>query len=467
MGKMTQFYIDLVNKRKGILDQSWDEIGKKYGLTGEAVRNRAKRMLAGNLKESTKEVLEKHGIDYQGTSSTENLDFQYVEKGEEATLTGVLKVNKTSPANTDRKKILEEFLKEHKVDMELWEVKEFRIGASDVTMSGVKSSTNQDACYTNYNIRVILKPKSWVLDKDRFVKELIQDVTSSHSPKVDKVIFNNNLKKRENNIFIPIIADAHIGRFSWGEETTEDYDLKIAKKNYLAAFYGMIHQCRESISEVLYVIGNDFYNSDHFFLFNKTTAGTPQENDSRWQKMFREGRQIAYETIDFLYKNVAPVKIVIMPGNHDTHFTYFLGQVLKAKYVENKNVTCSDVDVDVSPLCRKYHVFGKNLFGFAHGKNEKINKIHNIMSVDAKEHWGNAKYKYMFLGHTHHFEQYMTKDIYKMHEDYMGVEIIHMPSIANRDNYEQDKCFIGSQKGAKAFVGNYEEGIINTIHYNF
>lgn len=450
---MNDFIKKGLEKKKGLIDISWAELGKEFGLSEEAARSKIKRFLRRKKTEFDPDP-------------NNNSKYSYNETSDGATIQGVVKIKDDDPVRHNRRKILENFLAEHHVDMEVWEVKEFRIGASDVTISSMKSSTEEDTTYTNYNIRVILKPRLWVLNKDKFIKDLISDVKKS-SITVPKINFKFSQENTKRNLFVPVIADAHVGRLSWGEETTEDYDISIAKNNYMNAFNGMIERCKEPIEKVLYLIGNDFYNSDHFFLYNKTTAGTPQENDSRWQKMFREGRQIAFDTIDYLSKNIAPVQVVIMPGNHDVHFTYFLGLVIEAKYCNNKNVTCNKIDVDVTPRGRKYHKYGQNMFMFAHGKNEKVSKIHNIMSTDEPEMWATCKYKYSFLGHTHHYERFITQDFHRLNEDYMGVEVIHMPSIAHRDQFEQDKCFIGSQKGAKSYICNYELGKIHTIHYNF
>jgi predicted phosphodiesterase len=444
------FYQKALQKKQGILNITWEDLGKEYGMNSNTARKKFSRM----YKEDNKEEFNK----FKKINKTNENKIKYDEQKNNLNISGTV-----TSDTTDRVKVLDDFLDLCKVDTLEWEVERHVLNAWDVTMKSPDASDGDlGKTYTNYQIKVWLKKRVDFFDKDKFIKELVDDVKINHSVEVPKINYKFQKDNYKKNIFLPIITDAHFGRLSWGEETGEDYDLTIAKKNYMSAFYGLTERCNESIDEVLYVIGNDYYNSDHFFLYNKTTAGTPQENDSRWQKIFREGRNVAYSTIDYLYQNIAPVRVVIMPGNHDQQVMYYLGQVLDAKYCENSNV-----NVDISPPPRKYHQFGQNLFGFAHGKNEKAKKIHNIMSTDEPEMWAGSKYKYYFLGHTHHYEKYKTKDIYLENEDFMGVEIIHMPTIANRDQYEQDKTYIGSIKGSKGFIHNYDCGRIHTIDFNF
>ena len=80
------------------------------------------------------------------------------------------------------------------------------------------------------------------------------------------------------------IADLHLGKMCWQGISGSNYDHKIARKQFKDAIE---HICAElsdrNIERILFVWANDYFNADT--IDNKTTAGTPQDVDSRYEKL--------------------------------------------------------------------------------------------------------------------------------------------------------------------------------------
>ena len=102
--------------------------------------------------------------------------------------------------------------------------------------------------------------------------------------------------------------------------------------------------------------------------------------------MFREGSKLIIETIERLQK-IAPVDVLIVPGNHDKLSIFFLGEILDIYYKNNQNVT-----VDTSLLPRKYYKYGTNLISLSH--NIKVKDALKLVSTEGKDNWSSCNHVY-------------------------------------------------------------------------
>ena len=175
---------------------------EKYNIISETL-NRYKRFYKNGTKDSTK-------IDKD--------EFSY----DEAENTATISSGKFSSKNTDRVKILDEFLKLCEVDLETWEVERYILNAWDVTMKG---EDKLGRTYTNYQIKVWLKrkqPKVMMIGYENYIEQI---------PKYKITKFP---KVKETGIALEMaIMDAHFGKLAWELETgRKNYDLDIAVKDY-------------------------------------------------------------------------------------------------------------------------------------------------------------------------------------------------------------------------------------------
>jgi hypothetical protein len=258
-------------------------------------------------------------------------------------------------------------------------------------------------------------------------------------------------------LFIPCIFDLHLGRLAWGEESGEDYDAKIASKRFREALSDLIHKARGyDVGHILFPVGNDIYNSDRALPYPQTTAGTPQMDDIRWQKLFRLGIQLITEAVLKL-SEVAPVSVKMVYSNHDHERVFYLGETLTAVFQNSPSV-----DVDNNPTVRKYFKWGECLIGLAHGHNEKPQDLPLIMAQECKEFWGDTFYREWLLGHLHHRMKFLTQEA----KDYRGVRVTYLTTPASPDAWHSNKAFTGAIKGAEGFLYDKSEGLIGTVVHN-
>jgi len=249
-----------------------------------------------------------------------------------------------------------------------------------------------------------------------------------------------------NNVLEISITDLHMGKLAWGKEAGEDYDTKIAKKRFLFAINDILSRVNDSkFEKIIFPVGNDLLNSDT--TGGTTTAGTPQSNDSRWQKLFFDVTHVLIEAIDLL-STQAPVEIFWIPGNHDTMSSFYALNYLAAWYKESKIVK-----IDVSPTPRKYIEFGNCLIGFSHGSGD-AKRIPQLMQVEAREAWGRTLYREFHLGDLHH----------EIVNENGGLTIRRLSSLTATDGWHADKGYVGAIQKAQAFIWNKERGLLNIIN---
>ena len=164
-------------------------------------------------------------------------------------------------------------------------------------------------------------------------KDIILAELKGEFPVIKLSHTNDTTKKYAYEISIP---DAHFGKMAWGEESGEDYDLKIAEARYSEAVNQLLNMVsHKSLDRIVFPIGNNMLNIDS--KKNETTAGTPQDSDSRYYKMVRAVKNILIRTVNTL-STIAPVDVIVVSGNHDTESMFMIGEMLDAYYHNNANV---------------------------------------------------------------------------------------------------------------------------------
>lgn len=176
------------------------------------------------------------------------------------------------------------------------------------------------------------------------------------------------------------LPDLHLGKLAWSEETGHgSWDLKIARKVYETALDDLIARAPEA-EEAWFVIGNDFFNVDGDT--KTTTAGTPQDEDGRWQKTFREGKTLIMQSIGRLKKKFPKVKVIVVYGNHDKQRSFYLGELL---YEVARAIGDPSLTIDNRPLSRKFYQWGETGIGFTHGDKLKEKNLAHICQYEARE----------------------------------------------------------------------------------
>jgi hypothetical protein len=192
----------------------------------------------------------------------------------------------------------------------------------------------------------------------------------------------------------------------------------------------------EKIEEIIFFWSQDFFHFDT--VDTTTTAGTRQDTDVRWQKLFYMGCEMLVNAIESL-QTVAPVRTFYTRSNHDTMTSFYAMLYLSAYFKDNGNV-----EVETGPSGRKYIKYGVNLLGFGHGDKEG-KRVASVMALEAPAEWGTTFSREFFLGHFHSRQT---------ERDENGVVVRYLASPTSTDAWHYECGYLGAQKQAQLFIRN-------------
>ena len=356
---------------------------------------------------------------------------------------------------SERIRSVEDAIREFKIDTNEWEVEPpIRIKTHEgyrkdrksswhvvngKTISGDVEDTGNLLLVTLYGVDIKFKRKTEEIRATNVVRDMILDA-KKYSIKVPKISY----PKLKDGVLLELaIFDAHFGRLCWGEESGADFDVHIAEKLLKQTLMELLDYSRNfNVSKILIPFGGDYFNSNS--KSNSTVLGTVQQEDTRYSKTFRLGRQLAIDIIDRCFQ-VAPVDVVLVKGNHDEERLFYLGDSLECWYHNNKNV-----NIDNSPKSRKYYPFGNTLLGFTHGDDVKLEKLPFLMALETSDLWNKSKFREIHTGDKHH----------RLTLNENGVVVRIIGSIVAPDQWTHNKGFIGSIRATESFIFHPQKGLI-------
>lgn len=253
------------------------------------------------------------------------------------------------------------------------------------------------------------------------------------------------------------LFDVHFGKFGWGKEVGDSYDLKIAEAFYANAVADLIAKVStRRVSRWLLPIGNDFFHMDNSR--NTTYMGTPQDVDGRYAKVIEAGEMAVVKAIQRMAA-VAPVDVVWVPGNHDPTTSYHLARFVWAFFSK-----CDGVNVDYGPSPRKYYRWENTLIGLTHGNEEKITELPNLMASERPDDWAACKdgSKEWLIGHWHQSKQWTTKATDTSRETI----IRGLMSLSGTDSWHHRKGYVNTSQAAEVYLYDKHDGYCghNVVH---
>lgn len=345
------------------------------------------------------------------------------------------------------------------IDTEVWELVRFKISTPEafrkdrsvewkvtngIVENGEVHDTGKLLVKTLYHVQAWFRRKTVEIREKSALEDLKKDVLS-FSPKYPAIKY----PKLTRGLLLEVeMPDIHVGKMTWEEESGENSDLKSQSRRVTEVLAGLLAYARNyPVDRILLPLGSDYFNVDT--KFNTTTGGTPQQEDTRWRKTFRAGRVLAVSMIDSC-STIAPVDVLIIPGNHDEQRSFYLGDVLEAWYRNSPNVR-----VDNSARSRKYYQYGKCLIGLIHGGDMKPMRLAGIMAQEAPSMWAETTFREWHMGDKHHKEDL----IYKTNEQ-SGIVMRILRSLTPTDAWHYDKGFVGSTQASEAFLWSKEDGLV-------
>lgn len=338
-------------------------------------------------------------------------------------------------------KTLAELIKVCEIDLEEWQIDRWICNKWEV---GAKNSIGEVIISPLFQVKVWLSRNKPVLDLKQFKEDTIKAMIK-YSPKYPKIKY----PKQEPNLAEINLFDLHLGKLAWDEETGTNFDLPIAEQDFDSTIDKLIIQMNPyNVERILFIIGNDFFNVDNSR--NTTTNNTPQDEDTRWHKTFNRGRKLIVKQIDKL-SSIAPVDVVIVPGNHDMERAFYLGEALHCWYRNSKDIT-----VNNEPKPRKYYKYGLNLIGYTHGNEEKVLDLPVIMASEVPDLWASTRFREWHLGHIH-----QKKEIkWISTQEHKGTVIRYMRSLSGTDAWHNRKGYVNNVRSGEGFIWNKDNGLI-------
>lgn len=192
------------------------------------------------------------------------------------------------------------------------------------------------------------------------------------------------------------VVDVHLGMYAWAKESGENYDLDIAKNEFLASTTELMSLSPNSDTALIVVLG-DFFHAD-----NNNAQTEKSHNhldvDGRHDKVLHLGAELILWQIDMALQKHRHVIVKVMRGNHDPYASKALAMALYFRYLNNGD---DRVTIDRSPMDMWSFQWGKNMLSFTHGDNVKASQMPGKMAALEPVMWGLTKFRYGFSGHFH------------------------------------------------------------------
>jgi hypothetical protein len=280
------------------------------------------------------------------------------------------------------------------------------------------------------------------------VEGLIHELRKK-SPRVPKLKRGRGRPAKDRTMLEISLVDLHFGMLTFKGASDADYDMDKAAQLYLWAVEELLHAASGyEIEKILFPIGNDYMHVDG--PEHTTTRGTPQAEMAFYHEAFERGMRLLIATIDRL-KEIAPVHMVVIPGNHDETTAIHMGYVMDAYYHNDANVT-----VDAGPDPQKYVEYGVNLIGFEHGNGGKQVRMAALMAQARPDAWARTVYREWHMGDQH------RKGVFEE----QGVSMEFLPSLVPANWWHKKNTFNNQKRGAMAFVWSQRRGPVARLQVN-
>ena len=372
--------------------------------------------------------------------------------------------------------LIEEIIKKHNIDMNLYYVDSFKVKEGSWDTSALKRDQNlnwevtrdengnpigqfmegESIRYpqfivnnnkTNY-IEVIFKRKPIEADLLNSFKELMEEMPIFEQP---SYLALNKKRPKNNGIAGEITTfDAHLGKLAWEQETGyRNFDLNIAIKDYQYVSDSNLDLLAPHKPEkIFYIIGQDMYHVDN--MAGHTTGGDHSlDVDGRITKVHKKAFTVSRDNI-YKASRIAPVEVVWIPGNHDFLASFMLAFSLKEHFRNDKRII-----VDISENPRKARLWGNLLVGWTHRIVGRHTVWSNELAQQFPELWGKSKFR-----EWHHGDQHKKQDV-KITPIFTsgGVICRQITALSPVDKWHTDNVFTDAVPGGESFLWSKEQGV--------
>lgn len=428
-------------KDSGELNMSWEEIAD---IINQELGNEDRPLSEAAFRkpyQQAKRYFEAGVFNNNNNNNSlkENNDIEEIQKrfGTETTINkdGSYSSSKLLVMNENNSKDPEYLLKAHGFDSSLWQISSARNTIRQVI-------SKQDGIVTLYASYLTVKPiqdNNIPLSK---IEEFFNKLDRNYS--LPKIKERNDYLQGDKLLLINI-ADLHMNLQASMLTTGNEYNCEIAEKLFFYVIEDVLARTNNyRFNEIIFIMGSDMLNNDG--IQNTTTKGTPQDCDIHYYDAYERCCNMLIKAIDILSQK-SKVRVIYVPANHDEQTGFKMAKFVDAWYRNDDSV-----NVDYSPLARKYIKFGKTLLCFAHDANVK--KLPMLIADEARDYWSDIDTTEVFLQHLH------TENV--LFEEF-NMRIQRLPTISARSKWTTDKGY-SSKRQCKSFIFDIEDGLTDVIY---
>ncbi len=256
------------------------------------------------------------------------------------------------------------------------------------------------------------------------------------------------LTRTEDLLTLYPLADLHLGLMTWGKETQEDWDLKIAARSIRATMAEVVARSPVSDTAILLSVGDIVHSDNNRNITAK--SGNSLDVDGRYQKILHETCQLMLDVALMVLQKHEKLVIRVLPGNHDEHTAVAVAYFLMAAFKDEERVT-----VDVDPSLFFVYPFGDVLLAATHGHSLKPQKLYQWLTSAHRDKWGAAKHVHGYVGHFHHRE--------KLADEMGGMLIETLPAPIPPDAWHFGAGYI-SGRSMGSYTYHAKDGLISQLN---
>ena len=349
-----------------------------------------------------------------------------------------------------RIRTLEDLVVSANIDMDKWKISRWIANAWENAMKG---EDGVPILTTLYQIKAFLEPNE-MAEVMLFIDALRDEIREGATVyKPTQVPYSNG---QGQNLLEVSVPDMHFGMLALEEETSQEWNLDIAEQTYRTAVSSLLKTAQENspIHQILMPIGNDLLHVDN--ASRQTFAGTEMDSVHSLKMLFKRVKNILRDSILDMAE-IAPVRVIAVPGNHDTTTSYFLAEALEDSFYNHPSVT-----FDNGGKSRKFFQWGIVLLGFTHGDKEKHANLPGLMANEMPEAWAKTQWREWHIAHKHR----KATEHYLPTTTHHGVIVRTLPSLTAADAWHYKHGFLGGVRSAEAYLWNELNALVTTYNIN-
>lgn len=191
------------------------------------------------------------------------------------------------------------------------------------------------------------------------------------------------------------IGDAHLGMLAHAAEIGENFDLKIAETELMAAISILVDELPSCERLVI----NDLGDFTHYENMAGVTeaSGHPLDYDGRFPKMIYVYSRLMRFIVDKCLEKARYVDVIVNQGNHSRTNDIWMGELLRVAYGYTGRVHVLNND----SVFIAYRM-GNTLVMTHHSDKCKPSQLAHVMTNDFRKDYGETEFHYIDVGHVHH-----------------------------------------------------------------